>query len=106
MSGITRRALLGTALAAPALAQAGWPNRPIRFISPFAPGGSQEVPARIIAEHLSQRLGQPVVIESKPGAGSAVGTQFVARELFEKSGVRVREVNMGPSSSASPRNAA
>jgi tripartite-type tricarboxylate transporter receptor subunit TctC len=86
MSGIGRRALLGTLLAAPALsqpalAQPAWPNRPIRFISPFAPGGPQEVPARIIAEHLSQRLGQPVVIESKPGAGSAVGTQFVAREM-------------------------
>ena len=80
MSGLGRRALLGTMLAAPALAQPAWPNRPIRFISPFAPGGPQEVPARLIAEHLSQRLGQPVVIESKPGAGSAVGTQFVARE--------------------------
>jgi len=87
---VTRRALLGAtlaspalaspALAAPALAQAAWPNRPIRFISPFAPGGPQEVPARIIGEHLTQRLGQPVVIESRPGAGSAIGTQAVARE--------------------------
>ena len=80
MVRIGRRALLGTTLALPALAQPAWPNRPIRFISPFAPGGPQEIPARIIAEHLSQRLGQPVLIESKPGAGSAVGTQFVARE--------------------------
>ncbi|TDG24345.1 hypothetical protein E2C05_26050 [Paracraurococcus ruber] len=82
---IPRRAALGLlGTAAPAVVRAqpagGWPSRPIRFISPFAPGGPQEVPARLIAEHVSQRLGQPVVIESRPGAGSAVGTQFVARE--------------------------
>ncbi|MDO9709485.1 tripartite tricarboxylate transporter substrate-binding protein [Paracraurococcus lichenis] len=80
MSGIGKRALLAAAMATPALAQGSWPNRPIRFVSPFAPGGPQEVPARIIAEHLSQRLGQAVVIDSRPGAGSAVGTQYVARE--------------------------
>jgi tripartite-type tricarboxylate transporter receptor subunit TctC len=84
MPEFARRAVLAAALAAPSLAQAqpraAWPSRTIRFISPFAPGGPQEVPARLIAEHLSQRLGQPVVIESRPGAGSAVGTQFVARE--------------------------
>jgi tripartite-type tricarboxylate transporter receptor subunit TctC len=80
MTRIGRRAVLAAALAGPAFAQAGWPTRPIRFVSPFAPGGPQEVPARIIADHLSQRLGQPVIIESRPGAGSAVGTQFVARE--------------------------
>lgn len=80
---LDRRGMLGTLAATPAtpaLAQPAWPNRPIRFVSPFAPGGPQEVPARIIADHLSQRLGQPVLIESRPGAGSAVGTQFVARE--------------------------
>ena len=64
----TTRPLLAAALATPALAQRAWPTRPIRFISPFAPGGPQEVPGRIIAEHLSQRLGQPVVIETKPGS--------------------------------------
>lgn len=80
MTGLGRRAVLAAALATPALAQGAWPTRPIRFISPFAPGGPQEVPARLIAEHLSQRLGQPVVIESRPGAGSALGTQYVARE--------------------------
>lgn len=59
---------------------ARWPSRPIRFISPFAAGGPQEVPGRIIAEHLTQRLGQPVVIEPRPGAASALGSQLVARE--------------------------
>lgn len=62
------------------MGQAAWPTRPIRFVSPFAPGGPQEVPARLITEPLSRRLGQPVLIESRPGAGSAVGTQFVGRE--------------------------
>jgi tripartite-type tricarboxylate transporter receptor subunit TctC len=80
MRSITRRAALGTLLAVPAIAQGPWPNRPIRFIPPFAPGGPQEVPARIMAEHLSQKLGQPVLIEARPGAGSALGTQYVARE--------------------------
>jgi len=82
-TGITRRAALGLLLATPSLdlrAAAAWPNRPIRFISPFAPGGPQEVPGRIIADHLSQRLGQPVLIETRPGAGSALGSQLVARE--------------------------
>ncbi|NOG73144.1 tripartite tricarboxylate transporter substrate binding protein [Roseicella sp. DB1501] len=84
MTGPARRSLLavlamGGALR-PARAQPAWPSRPIRFVSPFAPGGPHEVPARTIAEHLTQRLGQPMVIESRLGAGSAVGTQFVARE--------------------------
>ena len=80
MAGIGRRGMLAAAATTPVLAQAPWPTRPIRLISPFAPGGPQEVPARIIAEHLSQRLGQPVLIETRPGAGSALGTQMVARE--------------------------
>src|SRR5689334_16825242 len=82
---ITRR----TALAAPALlagpswAQpAGsppWPNRPVRFVSPFAPGGPQDVPARFIGEYLTPRLGQPFILESRAGAGGALGMQHVAQ---------------------------
>ena len=79
---ITRRALgaaLAGGLAAPALAQpAAWPTRPIRLISPFAPGGPQDVPARFFVEHLTPRLGQPVVFESRAGAGGALGMQHVA----------------------------
>ena len=79
---LARRAALAlpAALAVPALAQPAWPNRTVRFISPFAPGGPQEIPARIIAEYLAPRLGQPVILENRPGAGSAVGTQAVARD--------------------------
>lgn len=78
---ITRRALgatMGALLAAPSLAQQAWPTRPIRLISPFAPGGPQDVPARFFVEHLTPRLGQPVVFESRAGAGGQVGMQHVA----------------------------
>lgn len=79
---VHRRALaaLPALLAAPAFAQtAAWPNRPIRLINPFAPGGPQEVPARFLVDHLSARLGQPVVWESRAGAGGALGMQNVAQ---------------------------
>lgn len=63
----------------PALAQPGWPSRSLRFIVPFAPGGPVEPPARLMAEHLSQRLGQPVVVELKPGAAGAIGCREVVQ---------------------------
>ncbi len=78
---IPRRALLAAgaaALANPALAQAPWPNRPIRLVVPFAPGGSTDVIARLLSEHIAQRLGQPLVIENRPGAGSTLATGQVA----------------------------
>jgi tripartite-type tricarboxylate transporter receptor subunit TctC len=62
----------------PALAGEGYPAKPIRMIDPFAPGGSTEAQARSIAMKLTEAWGQPVVIESRPGAGSALGTQIVA----------------------------
>lgn len=82
MTTITRRGLaaLATGLALPALAQApAWPSRPVRLISPFAPGGPQDVPARFMVDYLTPRLGQPVVYESRAGAGGATGMQFVAQ---------------------------
>jgi tripartite-type tricarboxylate transporter receptor subunit TctC len=70
--------MLGLSLARPALAQGrAWPTRPVRFIIPFAPGGPVEVPARPIAEHLGKRLGQPFIVETRPGAGGALGVQTV-----------------------------
>lgn len=77
-----RRNLLATAiLAAPAVARAqgGYPNRPIRVVVPFAAGGIIDVVARIVAEPLSRRLGQTLVIENTPGAGSTIGARTVAR---------------------------
>jgi tripartite-type tricarboxylate transporter receptor subunit TctC len=78
---IPRRALLGAgaaALASPAVAQAPWPNRPIRLVVPFAPGGSTDVLARLLTEHLTPRLGQPFIIDNRPGAGATLGTGLVA----------------------------
>ncbi|NMJ43491.1 tripartite tricarboxylate transporter substrate binding protein [Roseomonas sp. JC162] len=80
--GLRRRALLGAAgavLAAPALAQSDWPNKAIRLVVPFAPGGSSDVLARLIQPGLGAALGQPVVVENRSGAGSMLGTEVVAR---------------------------
>ena len=73
--------LAAAALAAPApaaLAQA-YPAKPIRFIMPYAPGGSSEILARPIAQELTKNLGQPVVIDFKPGGGTTIGADLVAK---------------------------
>lgn len=76
---MTRRALVAAAatLPLPALAQAPWPSRTIRFIVPFAPGGPVEVPARFLADHLGRALGQTVLVETRPGAGGSIGAREV-----------------------------
>jgi tripartite-type tricarboxylate transporter receptor subunit TctC len=76
-----RSFMVGAALAlslSSALAQ-GYPNRPVKVIVPFAPGGFTDVVARILGQKLSTSLGQQFVIENKPGAGSTIGTDFVAK---------------------------
>src|SRR3954464_11571016 len=67
-----------TFAAFPALA-ADYPTRPIRLIDPFSPGGSTEAQARPIAAKLNEAWGQPIVIDARPGAGSALGSQLVAQ---------------------------
>ncbi len=66
---------MGTA----ALAQANWPNRPVKLVVPYGPGSSPDVIARIISEKLAPRLGQPVIIENRVGAGGNTGTGAVAK---------------------------
>ncbi len=56
-----------------------WPTKPIKYIVPFAPGGSTDILGRIVAEKLSVALGQPVVVENKPGAGGGLGADFTAK---------------------------
>ena len=77
-----RRGWIGGSLAglamAPARAQA-WPARPVRVVVPFGLGGSADVAARFLAEPLSAALGQPVIVENRPGAGAVIGTEAVAK---------------------------
>jgi tripartite-type tricarboxylate transporter receptor subunit TctC len=68
-----------TTAAVPAHAADAWPARPIRYIVPFSPGGVSDGVARLIAEQLTARLGQTVVVENRPGVSGVVGTQLVAR---------------------------
>ena len=79
-----RKFLLASALSLPvarprAARAAAWPSRPIRLVVTFPPGGASDIAARIIAPVLAQRLGQPVVIENRPGAGSTIGASLVAQ---------------------------
>jgi tripartite-type tricarboxylate transporter receptor subunit TctC len=81
MNAFRRRTLAAAmvlATALPALAQQ-YPVKPIRFIAPFPPGGGVDIVARAMGEKLSPRLGQPIVIENKPGAGMTIGTDLAAK---------------------------
>ncbi len=81
MKNITRSLLLGALLAASLSAGFAqtYPNKPIRLIVPTAPGGVSDVVARILGQKLSVAMGQPFVIQNQPGAGSTIGTDFVAK---------------------------
>lgn len=78
---MSRRALLAAPLAVPALAQGqgAWPTRPVRIIVPFGTGGGTDITMRLLAPRMAEILGQPVVIENRPGGGGTAGTDFVAK---------------------------
>jgi tripartite-type tricarboxylate transporter receptor subunit TctC len=87
MTASSRRTILsamaGFAAAAPLRdARAGsYPERPVTLVVPFAPGGSTDILARIVAEHLYRALGQPVIVENRSGASGNIGTAIVARSV-------------------------
>jgi tripartite-type tricarboxylate transporter receptor subunit TctC len=67
------------AVTIPSLAQQDYPNRPVRMIIPFPPGGSNDIVGRTIATQLSERLGKQVVVDNRTGAGGVVGTELAAK---------------------------
>src|SRR4051812_50156132 len=81
---LTRRALLAASTAAMLAGTLGasaqdWPQRPLRVIVPFGPGGGSDIVGRIVAQSLQEKLGQPVVVENRPGAAGTLGNEAVAR---------------------------
>lgn len=72
-------AWLVAALTCTAAQAQDFPNKPIRFIVPFPPGGSSDLIARAIAPHMAERMGQPVLVENRPGAGGMIGVDLVAK---------------------------
>ena len=78
-AALSLAASLATLVPAQSWAQAAWPNKAVRIVVPYAPGGANDILARVLAEKLTPVLGQPVLVENKPGAGAMVGSDFVAK---------------------------
>lgn len=76
---VTGVLLLGSLMALPVAAQSDYPNRPIRWIVPYPPGGTTDLLARLMSTWLTQRLGQQVVVDNKPGGGNNIGTDMAAK---------------------------
>ncbi|MFM7010714.1 MAG: Bug family tripartite tricarboxylate transporter substrate binding protein, partial [Betaproteobacteria bacterium] len=76
---LTCAALSLATVATPSLAQNKYPERPVKIIVGFAPGGPTDIVARLIGSRLEKALGQPFVVENKPGGGSNIGSQEAAR---------------------------
>ncbi len=76
-------ALVALAAASRSAAAQDWPSRPIRFIVPYPAGGSTDVGARVIADHLSRSLGQQIVVENKSGGSGTIGMEAAARSAAD-----------------------
>jgi tripartite-type tricarboxylate transporter receptor subunit TctC len=71
--------LAGALVAAPAAHAAGYPEKSVRIVVPYAPGGASDILARVLAQKLSESLGQQMVVDNKPGAGGTIGADIVAK---------------------------
>ncbi|WP_182285169.1 Bug family tripartite tricarboxylate transporter substrate binding protein [Comamonas testosteroni] len=78
LAGVSAAGMLGAAWQVRAAQTQAWPARPIKLVVTFPPGGSSDIVARVLAPALAEKLGQSVVIDNKPGAGSSIGAQIVA----------------------------
>ncbi len=76
----TTLAVLLASLAAPGLANADYPDKPIRLVVPYAVGGTTDIIARVVGNKLGAQLGQSVIIENKPGAGGSIGSAYAAKQ--------------------------
>src|SRR5437868_9439666 len=76
---ITIVVLAALALAAPFLRAQPYPNKPVKIVAPFAPGGGTDFIARLIAQKLTEKLGAQVIVENKPGAGGNLGAEFAVK---------------------------
>jgi tripartite-type tricarboxylate transporter receptor subunit TctC len=72
-------AVLAASLASAVALANGYPDKPVKIIVPFAPGGNLDVTARLVAESMAKQLGQPFIVENRPGAGGALGSEAVAK---------------------------
>src|SRR4026208_1177423 len=82
--------LLAFLLAALPVSAQDWPTKPVKIVVPFGAGSTSEVVARLIADHLQKKLGQPFVIDNKPGASGNIGTDAVAKAAPARATLGVR----------------
>ncbi|SEB25863.1 tripartite tricarboxylate transporter substrate binding protein [Variovorax sp. YR216] len=87
-------ALLALPGAAMAQTAANWPTKPVRWIVPFPPGGAMDVIARTVGDRVAQDLGQPFVIENRPGAGGNIGADYVAKQPADGYTIMITSIGM------------
>ena len=101
---VVRHLLAGVCMSAAAIAAAqSYPDRPIRFIVPFAPGGTNDIVARMIGVKLTEAWGQPVVIDNRGGAGGVIGADLVAKSAPDGYTLLMANVNFATNAGLVPK---